>query len=175
MILETVVIQRGRKFGDNVGGDFDDSLLPNFTYAHYLSGFRCSDVVNFNACQFIYSSSHHNQSQIESRVYGANGQRMNTTYKYHLDDDERIEKVQVKLLPERFKNAKTGPFTMKIIRGLKFITTKGRSFPPNINLTGNGLEVEYFPGYTLGYVTGKSVSTIHQLQFFWYRTEQQQQ
>ncbi len=171
MILETVVIQRGRKFGDNVGGDFDDSLLPNFTYAHYLSGFRCSDVVNFNACQFIYSSSHHNQSQIKSRVYGANGQRMNTTYEYHLDDDERIVKVQVKLLLETFINAYNGlKFTTKIIRGLQFITTKDRRIPPGISLTGDDVETEQFLGYTLGYVTGKSGLRIDQLQFFWYRT-----
>jgi hypothetical protein len=55
---------------------------------------------------------------------------------------------------------------------LKFITTKVRSIPPDIYLAGNDVELEYFPGYTLGYVTGKSGLRIDQLQFFWYRTKQ---
>ncbi len=136
-----------------------------------MSEILFSDIDGFNACQFIYKSSRDNQSKIESRVYGANGQRMNTTYEYHLDDDERIVKVQVKSVPDKYIKPNNGiKLTTQIIRGLKFITTKGRSIPPNINLTGNGLEVEYFPGYTLGYVTGRSDGKIDQLQFFWYRT-----
>jgi hypothetical protein len=98
---------------------------------------------------------------------------MNTTYEYHLNDDERIEKVQVESFFQAFIKKKTGVnFTTKIIRGLKFITTKGRNIPPDINLTGNKVEFEDFPGYTLGYVAGKSDLRVDQLQFFWYRSEE---
>jgi hypothetical protein len=98
---------------------------------------------------------------------------MNTTYKYHLNDNERVEKVQIKALFETFINANNGlKFTTKIIRGLQFITTKGRRIPSGIPLTGNDVETEQFLGYTLGYVTGKSGLRIDQLQFFWYRSEE---
>jgi hypothetical protein len=98
---------------------------------------------------------------------------MNTTYEYHLNDNERVEKVQVKALLEPFINPNNRlKFTTKIIRGLKFITTKGRRIPPGIPLTGNDVETEQFLGYTLGYVTGKSGLRIDQLQFFWYRAEE---
>jgi hypothetical protein len=121
---------------------------------------------------FIHLS-HHNQSRIESKIYGGNGERMNTTYEYHLNDNERVEKVQVKALLETFINANNGlKFTTKIIRGLKFITTKNRTIPSDIPLTGNDVQSEEFHGYTLGYVTGKSGLRIDQLQFFWYRVEQ---
>jgi hypothetical protein len=98
--------------------------------------------------------------------------KINRTHEYYLNDDERIEKVQVKSLRTAFSRHDGSSFAIKIITGLKFITTKGRSIPPDINLTGNGVELESFPGYTIGYVTGKSGTKIDQLQFFWYRTEQ---
>jgi hypothetical protein len=63
-------------------------------------------------------------------------------------------------------------FTTTVIRGLKFITTKGRRIPPGIPLTGNDVVTEQFLGYTLGYVTGKSGLRVDQLQFFWYRSEE---
>jgi hypothetical protein len=166
------LIKAGRKFGGDGGSDFDDSLLPNFTYSHYLSGVIIFDTENFDSCQFIYTSFQQNQSQIESNIYGLHVSPTNRTGKYHLDQDERIEKVQVQSLEKRFSRHDESTFNLRMITRLIFITTKGRSIPPNTNLTGTGVEVEYFPGYTLGYVTGKSGSKIDQLQFFWYRTEQ---
>jgi hypothetical protein len=97
---------------------------------------------------------------------------MNTTYEYHLDDDERIEKVQVESSPWTFPGDDDVRWTTQIIIGLKFITTKNRTIPSDIPLTGNDVQSEYFPGYTLGYVTGKSDLRINQLQFFWYLSEE---
>jgi hypothetical protein len=123
-------------------------------------------------CQFIYSSSHDNQIQTESPVHGGYGERMNRTHKYHLDDDERIKKVQVKSSPWTFLGDDGVRWTTQIIIGLKFITTKNRTVPSDIPLTGNDVESEYFPGYILGHVAGKSALRIDQLQFFWYRVEE---
>jgi hypothetical protein len=173
MFLDTIFIKAGRNFGGDSGVDFDDSLLPNFTSSHYLSGFLFSDIDRFDACQFIYASSHHNQSRIESNVHGDDGRKMiNATYKYLLQDDERIEYVQVKSSFMTFIPENTYSPTKKIIRGLKFVTTKRRAIPPDINLIGNDVESEHFPGYTVGYATGRSDQNINQLQFFWYLTEQ---
>jgi hypothetical protein len=90
-------------------------------------------------------------------------------HEYHLDDDERIEQVRVKSYHEQFGS--DGAIA-KLIRGLQFVTTKGRIIPPSIPLKRYQVEFESFLGYTLGYVTGKSGTKIDQLQFFWYRTKQ---
>jgi hypothetical protein len=169
MVLETLLIKAGQKFGGDGGGDFDDSSLRMFTPSHYLSGFVFFDIENFDSCQFIYTSSHDNQSRIASNTYGLYEGEINSTLEYHLNDDERIDQVRVKSYEVKFTSS--GQIT-KIIRGLQFVTTKGRSIPPGILLTGYNVQFESIPGYTLGYVTGKTGVRIDQLQFFWYRTKQ---
>ncbi len=170
MFLDITLIIGGQKFGDDSGRDSDDSLLKNFTTSHYLSGFVFSDIDAFYACQFIYRTANDKESRIESSVYGEYGRKLNRTYEYHLNDDERIKEVQIQLVDKEFLRHDNSSLTIKIITGLKFITTKGQSFPPNIDLTGDGIQSESFPGYTLWYVTGKSALTVDQLQFFWYPT-----
>ncbi len=169
MILETLLIKAGRKFGGDGGSDFDDSSSPNFTYSHYLSGLLFSGIFGFDGCQFIYKSSPDNQSRIQSSVHGNGGNTINSTHKYYLNADERIEEVRVKSYNVQFGSDRV---IAKIIRGLQFVTTKNRTIPPDILLTGDQVESESFRGYTLGYVTGKSGQSINQLQFFWYRTKQ---
>jgi hypothetical protein len=95
-------------------------------------------------CQFIYSSSHDNQIHIESPVHGNYGERMSGTHKYHLDDDERIKKVQVKSSPMTFSGDDDVRWTTQIIIGLKFITTKNRTIPSDIPLTGNDVRLNIF-------------------------------
>ncbi len=169
MILETLLIKTGRKFGGDGGSDFDDSSLPNFMYSHYLSGLRFSAMFGFHACQFIYKSSYDNQSPIESIIRGNGGNTIDWTHNYTLNADERIEQVRVES-----HNIVVGRDRVmaKIIGGLQFITTENRTIPSDISLTGDQVESESFPGYTLGYVTGRSGQKIDQLQFFWYRTKQ---
>jgi hypothetical protein len=169
MILETLLIKTGRKFGGDGGSDFDDSSSQNFTYSHYLSGFLFSGIFGFDGCQFIYTSSYDKQSRIESSVRGNGENTMDWTHKYYLNADERIEEVRVKSYNAQFGSDRV---MAKIIGGLQFVTTKNRTIPPDISLTGDQVESESFPGYTLGYATGKSDQNINQLQFFWYRTKQ---
>ena len=172
MFWGTSLIKAGRKFGGDGGADFDDSLSPMFTVFHYLSGFIFSDVEQFRACQFIYTSSERNQTQIRANVHGDFGYRINTIYKFNLTDDERIEKVRVHSSYQTFTAGEKPRLTTKLIRKVGFITTKGRSIPPDLDLADNGVEFEQFPGYTVGYVTGRSGGNVDQLQFVWYRTKQ---
>jgi hypothetical protein len=94
---------------------------------------------------------------------------MESTQRFVLNQDEKIYKVQVNVMEMTFTVGNNIGFTTKIIKALKFFTTKGRSIPPYNSQTGK-IFTEQFDGYTLGYVTGKSGQCIDQLQFFWYRT-----
>jgi hypothetical protein len=57
----------------------------------------------------------------------------------------------------------------RIIIILRFFTTKGRS-TPEIDHERGEMFTEDFEGYTLGYVAGRSVRFVDQLQFYWYLT-----
>lgn len=169
MFLETFLIKAGRIFG---GGDFDDSSIPMFTSSHYLSGFRCSNLKNVDACQFIYTSAQNNHSQIESGIHGGDERLTNASFEYHLNYDERIHQVRIGSVLTRFLVNNGITYTTTLINGIQFVTRKGRMVPSDIVLAHCKVETEYFPGYTLGYVTGRSGLRIDQLQFFWYLTEE---
>jgi hypothetical protein len=169
MISEPLLINSGRQFGGDGGDNFDDSSSEKFTPSHYVSGFIFSDIDGFDACQFIYTSSHDNQSRIESDVHDDGGNKINSTHKYSLNADERIDQVQFKSYNRTFIN--NGQIA-NIIRGLKFVTTKGQRIPPGLLLKGNDVQSKNFTEYTLGYVTERLGGGIDQLQFFWYRTKQ---
>jgi hypothetical protein len=165
-----LLIKAGGKFGGTGGTYFDDSSLPGFMFHHYLSGI-VTPVSNddFDSCQFHYSSPYDNESRIESNVHGKFGQKMGSTQKFDLNQDEKIYKVQVNVFDMVFLISNGTLYTTKIIKALKFFTTKGRSIPPYSSQIGKTF-TEEFGGYTLGYVTGQSGQCIDQLQFFWYRT-----
>jgi hypothetical protein len=168
IVESTTLVKAGRKFGGDGGEIFDDSKLPMFTYYHYLSGFACNSMFGLDGCQFNYTSSDGNKSRVES-IRGNSGNKTDSTHKYNLNPQERIKEVRVISYGVQF--VKNGP-TEKIIRGLQFVTTNNTIIPQNVPSTGSQDDSESFPGYTLGYVTGKSSDKrIDQLQFFWYRTE----
>jgi hypothetical protein len=165
-----LLIKAGEKFGGTGGGYFDDSSLYAFTVHHYLSGIVTSaDNNDFDSCQFLYSSFYDNQNRIESIVHGKFGQKMESTQQFDLNPDENIYKVQVNVIDIVSVDSDGIRYPSKIIKGLKFFTTNGRSFPP-YTFQAEKIFTEQFHGYTLGYVTGKSGLRINQLQFFWYRT-----
>jgi hypothetical protein len=62
-----------------------------------------------------------------------------------------------------------------LIRGIQFYTTKGRKIPSYKDEEDDQPFFEQYNGYILGYVTGKSARYIDQLQFYWYRTEAENQ
>ena len=167
----THLIKPGKKFGGIGGSNFDDSKSSSLTFSHYLSGIRVlNDSSNFDACQFIYTSFNDNQSRIFSSVHGSYEQKVNLPNEYHLDDGERIVKVQVRIENTLFytDTSQSSTYSTKLIKGLKFTTNKGRSFPP-VTLQGDNIETEENFGFILGYVAGKAGRYIDQLQFYWYR------
>ena len=98
---------------------------------------------------------------------------MKSTSIYHLEHDEKISEVRVKSSDITFTTSAKNLFTTRIVKGLQFITTKGRQIPSDVIVAGDdddGVESESYPGYTLGYATGRAGLMIDQLQFFWYRT-----
>ena len=126
---------------------------------------------DIDSCHFIYTSSQNNQTRIESPLHGPSHGKKDSAKEYHLNDDERIEEIFVKASDVFFLGQNNTVNRVKVIKGLQFITTKGRQIPPDIALTGDDVNFEHIPGYTLGYATGKTGSKIDQLQFFWYRTK----
>jgi len=94
---------------------------------------------------------------------------MESTEKFDLNQDEKIYKVQINVFDLLFLITNGTSYTTKVIKALKFFTTKGRSIPPYNSQTGK-IFTEEFGGYTLGYVTGRAGQCIDQVQFYWYRT-----
>lgn len=164
------MIKAGQRFGGDGGAYFDDSSSLLFTHTHHLSGITLSTSGELDSCQFIYSSPCQNQSDIESDIHGLNGVRINSTSTYYLDHDERIKKVSVKSYNITFVSPDESRYSTKVVRRLQFTTTNGQRIPPGIALEDNTVQSESFPGYTLGYATGKAGLRIDQLQFYWYRT-----
>lgn len=169
--LDISLIKAGQLFGGNGGANFDDSLLLNFTPNHYLSGLIISNTNRTHVCQFIYRSPYTNQSRILSPVHGNLGRPMKSTHVYHFDDDERVEEVTILSSNQTYTTSKKTSFTTVIVKGFQFITTKGRIIPADIPLIDDDIRSERFPGYILGYVTGKEGLAIDQLQFMWYRAK----
>ena len=161
----------GRKFGGgDIGVTFDDSLSPWFTTSHYLSGVIYSYIHRFTIGGFLYTSLDDNQTHNDSdfsRFYRTEG---NSSTKYELDSDERIGKVSVDCSNLNIYEINEISVPTRTVTGVQFYTTKNRTIPPYIKLRGENVQYEFFPGYTLGYVTGTAANEIGQLQFVWYRT-----
>ena len=169
--LGSSLIKFGQRFGGSGGASFDDSVLVNFTYAHYLSGLIISNVDDIQACQFIYRSPYDNQSLILSPVHGNHGNPMESTYIYHFDDNERVDEVTVVSCNQTYGTPGGSSFTIPIVKRFRFKTTKGRLIPADIPPIDSDIRSESFSKHDLGYVTGKSGQSIDQLQFVWYRTK----
>ena len=169
--LDLSLVKVGQPFGESVGQDFDDSLLANFTYTHYLSGLIISNIDEYPSCQFIYRSPCDDGSLIFSPIHGNYERPMNLTLKYVLDVDERIEEVMMISSKHIVHDPNRDHLNTVAIKKLQFKTSKDRFIPARNRLVYGDFQSERFPGYTLGYVTGKAALAIDQLQFVWYRTK----
>lgn len=116
-------------------------------------------------CQFSYSSPDNPGSILESALHGE--RRSNDTDSFVLDENDRINKVQVLVDDETLY---VGGITkcVSLIRGIRFFTTNGK-FSRSIDHLPGELHTEKFDGYTVGYVSGRSGLRVDQLQFHWYR------
>jgi hypothetical protein len=168
-----LLIKAGLKFGGTGGSYFYDSLTKNFTYYHYLSGLitSVSEKRNFlGSLQLLYSSSQNNHSLVESKIYGNDGWKPTNTERFILDKDEKIWKVQGKLIRRTLFMRDASRVLATLIGQIEFFTTKGRVSSSH-NQEDGEIFTEQYDGYTLGYVAGRSGLYIDQLQFFWYRTD----
>ncbi len=172
LFLGTLLVKAGQKFGGKGGSYFYGSLTKNITYYHYLSGIITSinEEGNFlGSLQVLYSSSQDNGSLIKSKIYGNYGRKPTNAQSFILDKDERINKVQGKLINRTLIIADNSQLVL-LIGEVQFFTTKGR-VSPSLDQEDGVKFIEQFEGYTLGYVAGRSGLYIDQLQFFWYRTD----
>jgi len=173
LFLGTLLVKAGQKFGGKGGSYFYGSLTKNITYYHYVSGIitSISEKRNFlGSLQVLYSSSQDNDSLIESKIYGNDGWKPKITQSFILDKDERINKVQGKIINRILTMRDKSQVPTLLIGEVQFFTTKGRVSPSHHQEDGV-VFIEQFEGYTLGYVAGRSGLYIDQLQFFWYRTD----
>jgi len=86
LILETLSIKIGEKFGRIDGVDFCNSSLPNFTYYHYLDGI----IVSPDKKDDSYTSSYDQQSNIKSKINGNYRFKLENTQTFIRNNDEKI-------------------------------------------------------------------------------------
>jgi len=168
IVLDNPLILAGRQFGGTGGDYFDDSLLPNFTCSYYLNGLVTHNGSDGLALyQFRYLSSHDDESPIESDIHG--NQTSERIDKFDFGKNVKINRVNFKIIHKKWISPNGTNLTREIITGIKFYSyAAGLANPLFHNPLGEECGEE-FPGYTLGYVTGRSGQYIEQLQFFWYR------
>jgi hypothetical protein len=125
-----------------------------------------SEIVPFDFFRFLYSSPNEPENIIKAKFQGTRREK-DTEKQFLLAKDEKIYKVQVKVDDVMLYTNNKPAGTTKLIRAIRFFTTKGQS-SQSIDHAGGEMFTEQFDGYTLGYVTGRTGSFVDQLQFYWY-------
>lgn len=168
-IINEANIKSGIKFGDTTGFEFDDSLAEKFTYFHSIRGIRIRpDRSPLHWFQCFYSSSDNPENMIEGAIHGL--KEDNDSFEdFFLDKDEKITKIQIKVDYVQLYQNDILSFRPLLIMAMRFYTTKGRT-SRSIDYVDGQMYTEEFPGYTLGYISGKSGRYIDQIQFYWYKT-----
>ncbi len=161
-------IKVGKKFGGTGSTTFDDSSSSKFTCSHYLNGLLVRhDNEGFETYQFFYYSQLLKYPKIQSQFHGKEDLPHRT--EFHFGEDERIDRVEGQIVNKTFISENGTEIMKPVITGIKFITNKNHG--NHLYNDSSGIDFnESFPGYTLGYVTGRASQYIEQIQFFWYRT-----
>jgi hypothetical protein len=114
-------------------------------------------------------SSDDNGSPIESDTRG--NQTSKQVDKFDFGKNGKINRVHFTIIHKKWISPNGTNLTREIIIGIRFHSDDaGQANPLFRNQMGEKCDEE-FPGYTLGYVTGRAGLYIEQLQFFWYRTK----
>jgi hypothetical protein len=161
-------VKAGQIYGiaDGDAASFDDSSSSDFTCSHYLNEILVHhDDQGFEAYRFFYYSPHAKDQQIQSELHGNKSFPQITEFNFH---QERIVKVEGQIVDKVFILDNGTEFTKPVVTGIKF-TTKENNANHLFNESSGINFNESFPGYMLGYVTGRSNRYIEQIQFFWYR------
>ncbi len=161
-------MKAGQIYGiaDSDAASFDDSSSSDFTCSHYLNEILVRhDDQGFETYQFSYYSPHAKYQEIQSEFHGNEQFPQRTEFNFH---QERIVKVEGQIVDKVFILDNGTEFTKPVVTGIKFTTKENHAnhlFNESSGINFN----ESFPGYMLGYVTGRSNQYIEQIQFFWYR------
>jgi hypothetical protein len=167
-VQDYLPIKAGQKFGGTGSTTFDDSSSSDFTYSHYLNGLLVRhDNEGFETYQFFYYSHHAKYPKIQSQFHGKEDLPQRTEFDF--EKDERIDRIEGQIVNKTFISENGTEIMKPVITGIKFITNKNHANPLFNDSSGINFN-ESFPGYTLGYVTGRASQYIEQIQFFWYRT-----
>jgi len=114
-------------------------------------------------------SSDDNRIPIESDIHG--NQTSKQVDECDFETNGKINRVDFTIIQKKWISPNGTKLTREIIIGIRFHSYEaGRANPLFHDQLGEE-RGEEFPGYTLGYVTGRSGQYIEQLQFFWYRTK----
>jgi hypothetical protein len=169
MSLGNLSIKAGEKFGDITGSAFDDSLMNNFTSFDYFRGIITqSDSILLHWIQCFYSSNSSSEDFLPGIIHGIRDPN-DLGQPFFLDEDENVDKVQVKLDNVQLYDNHVPVGNPRLVIAIRFFTTKGRSSPDISQARGDNY-TEQYPGYTLGYIAGRSGRYIDQIQFYWYLT-----
>ncbi|UJR29315.1 hypothetical protein I4U23_010528 [Adineta vaga] len=163
-----LLIFLGQQFGDSNEKSFDDSLRSDFISSYFLNGIYAQDDGHgFESYQFFYLSPHDDRSVIDSNRHG--NQTVDFRYKFYFSKNEKINKVEGRLVKKDIPLPNGTNRSMTIITGLRFFSNEHRASPSYHYELGEEFSEEH-KGYTLGYVTGRSAEYLEQVQFVWYRT-----
>jgi hypothetical protein len=161
-------VKAGQIYGitDSDAAHFDDSSSSDFTCSHYLNGiFVRYDDQGFETYQFSYYSPNAKYQEIQSSFHGDEQFPQRTEFDFL---HEKIDKVEGQIVNKIILLENGTELIKPVITGIKFTTKENHAnhlFNESSGMNFN----ESFPGYTLGYVTGRSNQYIEQIQFFWYR------
>ncbi|CAF0884255.1 unnamed protein product [Adineta ricciae] len=162
------VVFPGQIFGYSIERAFDDSSRSDFMSLPYLNGLYVRDNQDgLESYQFFYLSSHDQENVIESEVDG--NQTENFKRKFFFTKNERIIRVQGRLVKKNLVSQNGTSRSISIITGLEFVSRKHRMSPSYGGELGEVFSEEY-DGYMLGYIRGRSAQYVEQVQFVWYRT-----
>ena len=168
ILEEHFPIKSGQTFGTNTDGlVFDDSISSDLTFTHYLNGLLTrTDANGLETYEFFYYSPHVSPPKIRSNFHGNESFPQSSEYEF-IGKGEKIERVEGVIVNATIRDSNGVSITKSFITSLRFISNQGVDNPYGYS-TGVNFN-ESFPGYYLGYVTGRAEQYIEQLKFFWYR------
>ncbi len=142
--------------------------MDHFTSFDYIRGVIVQPDTILHWIQCFYSSNSSSKSFRLGPIHGFR-EPQDRGELFFLDEEERISKVQVKLEYVQLYDDNVPAEKPKLVMAIQFFTTKGRS-SPDISQAAGEMYTEEYPGYTLGYIAGRSGRFIDIIQFYWYQT-----
>ena len=163
------LIKYGKKFGVFLGSSFDDSNRSDFKHEHYFNGLTIGQVIDdLEAYKFRYTSDLL-PTPISSDFHGEEIEPMRS--EFYFQHRERIAGVEGLVMTKTIRLANGTNSSLVAVTGLRFCSMNDIwSLAYDGPKEGEEFS-EHFPNYTLGYIKGRADRYLHQIQFVWYRTQ----